>query len=56
MMVEAEAGALWPQVLEDAKKGLPCKGRAALREVCDLLEIRLWISGVQNPELLLVTH
>lgn len=38
------------------KEGSALRGECSLKRVCDLLEIRLWISGVQNPELLLVTH
>lgn len=49
----------WSDVASDArgcKEGSALRGECSLKRVCDLLEIRLWISGVQNPELLLVTH
>lgn len=38
------------------KEGSSLQEERSLKRVCDLLEIRLWIPGVQNPELLLVTH
>lgn len=47
----------WSDVASGAggcKEGSSLQGECSLKRVCGLLAFRLWISGVQNPELLLV--